>query len=64
MADCSTSITVLVGDDKHAFHPNKQQLCACSPVFLSMLRSRFREAKARVVLLLDVDAKTFWVFER
>jgi BTB/POZ domain len=64
MADCSTSITVLVGDDKHAFHPDEQQLCACSPVFLSMLRNGFREAEERVVLLPEVDAETFRVFER
>jgi hypothetical protein len=64
MAERSTSITVLVGDDKNAFYLDEQQLCACSPVFLSMLRSGFREAKERVVLLPEVDAKTFWVFER
>ncbi len=64
MADCSTSITVLVGDNKHAFHPDEQQLFACSPVFLSMLRSGFREAEERVVLLPEVDAETFRVFER
>jgi hypothetical protein len=64
MANRNTSITVLVGDDKHAFHPNEQQLCAYSPFFFSMLKSRFREAEERVVLLLDVDAETFWVFKR
>ena len=67
MADCSTSTTILVGDDKHAFHPDEadeQQLCACLPVFLSMLRSGFREAEERVVLLPEVDAETFRVFER
>jgi hypothetical protein len=26
MANRNTSITVLVGDDKHAFHPDEQQL--------------------------------------
>jgi hypothetical protein len=64
MANRNTSITVLVGDDKHAFHPDEQQLCACSPVFLSMLKSGFREAEERVVLLPEVDAETFRVFER
>ncbi len=64
MADCSTSIIVLVGGDKHAFHPDEQQLCACLPVFLSMLRSGFREAEERVVLLPEVDAESFQVFER
>jgi hypothetical protein len=64
MANCNTSITVLVGDDKHAFHPDGQQLCASSPVFLSMLKSGFREAEERVVLLPEVDAETFRVFER
>ena len=29
-----------------------------------MLKSGFREAKERVVLLLEVDAETFWVFKR
>jgi hypothetical protein len=57
-------ITVLVGDDKHAFHPNEQQLYTYSPVFLSMLKSGFREAEERVVLLLEVDTETFWVFKR
>ena len=34
------------------------------PSFLSMLRSGFREADERVVPLPQVDAQTFWVFER
>ena len=29
-----------------------------------MLKSGFREAEERVVLLLEVDAETFWVFKR
>jgi hypothetical protein len=64
MANRNTSITVLVGANKHAFHPNEQQLYAYSPVFLSMLKSGFREAEERVVLLLEVDTETFWVFKR
>jgi hypothetical protein len=35
-----------------------------SPAFLSTLKSGFREAEERVVLLLEVDAETFRVFER
>jgi hypothetical protein len=59
MANCSMLITVLVGDDKHAFYLDKQQLCACLPMFLSLLKSGFREVEEQVVLLLEVDAKTF-----
>ena len=59
MAKRNILITVLVKDNKHAFYLDKQQLCACLPVFLSILRSRFKEAKEQVVLLLKVDAKTF-----
>jgi hypothetical protein len=64
MADCSMSITVLVEDNKHTFYPDEQQLCTCLSVFLSMLRSRFREAEEQVVLLPEVGAETFQVFER
>jgi hypothetical protein len=43
---------------------DEQQLCACSPVILSIFRSGFREAEELVVLLLEVDAKAFRGFER
>ncbi len=51
MADRNTSVTVIVGDDKHPFQLNEQQLCACSPVFLAMLRNGFMETEERIVLL-------------
>jgi hypothetical protein len=63
MAERSTPTTVLVRDDKHAFHLDEQQLCACSPVFLSMLRSGFKEAEKRIVLLPEGEAEAFRVFE-
>ena len=43
MADRNTPVTVLVGDDKHPFHLNEQQLCACSPFFHSVLIDGFNE---------------------
>ena len=51
MADRNTPVTVLVGDDKHPFHLNEQQLCACSPFFRSVLTDGFKETHERVVLL-------------
>jgi hypothetical protein len=64
MADRNTSVTVLVGDDKHPFHLDEQQLCACSPFFHSMLTDGFKETHERVVLLPEVDVEIFRVFER
>src|SRR5450432_4247715 len=58
------SVTILVGDDKYPFHPDEQQLCACSPFFLSTLRSGFKEGKEQIVLLPEVDTETFQIFER
>ena len=55
MADRNTTVTVLVGDDKYPFHLDEQQLCACSPVFRSMLTDSFKETHERVVLLPEVD---------
>jgi len=37
MAARNTPVTVLVGDDKHPFHLDEQQLCACSPFFRAVL---------------------------
>lgn len=64
MADLNTPVTVLVGDDKHPFHLDVQQLCACSPFFRSVLTDGFKETHERVVLLPEVDVETFQVFER
>jgi hypothetical protein len=64
MAARNTPVTVLVGDDKHPFHLDEQQLCACSPFFRSMLTDGFKEAHERVELPLEVDVETFRVFER
>jgi hypothetical protein len=63
MADRNTPVTVLVGDDKHPFHLEEQQLCACSPFFRSVLTNGFKETHERVVLLPEVDVETFQVFE-
>jgi hypothetical protein len=52
-------ITILIKDNKYAFHFNKQQLCAYLSIFLFILKSEFKEAEEQVVLLLKVDAKTF-----
>jgi hypothetical protein len=64
MADRNTPVTVLVGDDKHLFHLEERQLCACSRFFRSMLTNGFKETHERVVLLPEVDVETFQVFER
>ncbi|KAF8864484.1 hypothetical protein BDZ45DRAFT_13627 [Acephala macrosclerotiorum] len=64
MADRNMSVTVLVGDNKHPFHLNEQKLCTCSSFFLSMLSSGFQESEERIVLLPEVDAEPFQVFER
>lgn len=40
MVDRNTSVTDLVGDDKHPFHLEEQQLCACSPSFVPYTASR------------------------
>ena len=63
MADRNTSVTVLVGIDKHPFHLEEQQLCACSPFFRAVLTDGFKETHERVVLLPEVDVETFQVFE-
>ena len=64
MDNRNTSVTVLVGYAKHPFHLDEQRLCTHSPFFLSTLRSGFMETQERVVLLPEVDAETFRVFER
>jgi hypothetical protein len=64
MADRNTTVTVLVGDAKHPFHLDEQQLCACSSFFHSTLTNGFKETHEQVVLLPEVDAETFQVFER
>ena len=63
MADHNTSVTVLVGVDKHPFHLEEQQLCACSPFFCAMLTDGFKETHERVVLLPEVDVETFQVLD-
>ena len=63
MADCNTSVTILVEDNKHPFHLDAQQLCAHSPFFHSALTNGFKETHERVVLLPDVDAETFQLFD-
>ncbi len=63
MADHNTSVTVLVGVDKHPFHLEEQQLCACSLFFCAMLTDGFKETHERVVLLLEVDVETFQVLD-
>jgi hypothetical protein len=45
MADRNTPVTVLGGDNKHPFHINVQQLCACSPFFRSVLTDGFKETR-------------------
>jgi hypothetical protein len=64
MADRKTLVTILVGDNKHPLYLDEQQLCACSSFFVSLLRSGFKEGIERIVLLPDVEAATFQVFER
>jgi BTB/POZ domain len=63
MADRNTSVTVLVGVNKHPFHLEEQQLCACSPIFRAMLTDGFKETHERVVLLPEVDVETFQVLD-
>jgi hypothetical protein len=43
MGDRNTPVAVLVGDDKHPFHLDEQQLCACSSFFRSVLTDGFKE---------------------
>ena len=64
MADRNTPVTVLGGDNKHPFHINVQQLCACSPFFRAMLTDSFKETHEQVILLLEVDVETFQVLDR
>ena len=64
MADCNTLVTILVGDNKRPFQLDERRLCACLSFFHSTLTNGFRETHERVVLLPEVEAETFQVFER
>ena len=63
MSDRNTSVTILVGVDKHPFYLEEQQFRACSP-FRAMLTDGFKETHERVVLLLEVDVETFQVLDK